>query len=96
MSIAGYISGAEVLLVGVEDHGDETRLYIGHRADCRYVAISHEHAEDCERARRAWAGNTGHLTIARPPDDSVQVDQEQIDANRAAHAASLSDASTGA
>lgn len=68
MSIPGLAFGFDVLVVGVEDDPNGMlRVYIGHRADGRYLLVADPATQ--ERVRRAWGW--GHLTIPKPPADAV-------------------------
>lgn len=74
-SIMEYAFGLHVLIVGVEDDKEDPsllRVYIGARYNNTYVLV--QDPDDQERMRRAWANPGGHLTMPRPPDDAIYID----------------------
>lgn len=84
MSVLGYITGADVLVTGVERAGDEFRVYFGNRSDWRYVVI--DDAELQAKFTRMW-GTGGHLTMPRPPAEFVFVEKPSSTPEGSHHAA---------
>jgi hypothetical protein len=73
MSAFGLIAGTHVLLVGVEDNGDDAlRLYLDSRHRGVYALVYDEAAK--AEVQRAWASG-GHVTVPTPPADCLYSDE---------------------